>query len=604
MGLERFGMATGHNLPGGQSVLGAMWLAAAPDEYPMGRAMLQNLPRASNSNFVSEAQGEALECEREPKFEPTSKNEKQEPTFRKIKVFGVSEVQENPFGRGSHDGMGHSKEICHAGKRDAKDDADGEPKSLKVRKRVKDKRANDVTKLLQDSRWIARAKENLKNKLFSTSTIATRNAKRKKVMEIIDSCGYSTLFTKHQEVGVTPDQLLTVAAVLGEMKLKSADAYLSEVKLIQLEFGISWSDVLERQLTMLKRALRRDRGPEVRAVEVKLAEIPEKLWNLRSTEEGVQERVVMSFAWATVWMLRAIEAAQVRVADVSLNHKDKIVYLWIRKSKTDQKALGVKRALRCCNLEECPRYCPWRMAKEIFADAPNRQGFLFPDVFKCHVPKVKMVKAWMDEICPDMSGHSARRSGAMMYARAGMHVHEIAMLGRWKSSCVFRYIEEAMQDVPLNQNVRAPMQKSQCSTWAAPAEHTEPKTPAQKPSRKIQEVVTEVDVKPVVPDEIWVVSTARKGRISHRVRQASWDLRLSQWDTWCGWHFADRNVKVTMTNKFQQGTDKCKKCEMAKSSRDFVKGSVSLAQLVSLKNGSRDPKEDEAKTTSVMPANS
>ena len=35
-----------------------------------------------------------------------------------------------------------------------------------------------------------------------------------------------------------------------------------------------------------------------------------------------------------------------------------------------------------------------------------------------------------------------------------------------------------------------------------------------------------------------------------------------------------------------------------------VAGSVSLAQLVSLKNGSRDPKEDEAKTTSVMPANS
>ena len=206
-------------------------------------------------------------------------------------------------------------------------------------------------------------------------------------MEIIDSCGYTTLFTKRQEVGVMPDELLTVAAVLGEMNLKSADAYLSEVKLIQLEFGISWSDVMERQLTMLKRALRRDRGPEVRAKEVKLESIPDKLWSMKSSEEGVQERVVLSFAWAVVWMLRAIEAAQVRVADVSLSKRERVVYLWIRKSETDQKALGVKRALRCCNQVECLRHCPWRMACEILAEAPNRRSFLFPDALSATSPR-------------------------------------------------------------------------------------------------------------------------------------------------------------------------------------------------------------------------
>ena len=212
-----------------------------------------------------------------------------------------------------------------------------------------------------------------------------------------------------------------------------------------------------------------------------------------------------------------------------------------------------------------------------------------------------MVKAWMGVICPEMSGHSARPSGAMMYARAGMHVHEIAMLGRWKSSCVFRYIEEGMQDVPLNQHTRATTPAAQSSTSSEGMKGKPTRSMAPKSTKEVQEVITKVDVQPVVPDEIWIISTARKERISHRVRQASWNLRLSQWDTWCGWRFADKNVKVTVTNKFQQGTVKCKKCEMARASRDFVSGSVSLAQLISLKDGPMGPKVDETKIPSMIP---
>ena len=638
MGLERFGMAAGGNIPNGQSVLGAMWLAASPGESTIWRANSQNGQQKPISFSSTRAIGVGQNFKRKQEFEPTIEDKEQESAFRKIKVFGIEKFPENPneefdigrmghtqkepwnsswvdtsfsrFGgkvsrvrQGQRPGTEKKSNFGNAGKRDAKDVAECKPWTVRKRTKPKGPKVNDILKLMQDGKWIAKARENLKGKLFSKSTIATRNAKRKKVMEIIDSCGFTTKF---QEGGVTADQLLTVAAVLGEMNLKSADAYLSEVKLIQLEWGISWSDVLERQLAMLKRALRRDRGPEVRAKEVRLEDIPEEEWVRRTCSEGIQEKVVLSFAWATVWMLRAIEAAQVRVSDVSFNRKEKVVYLWIRKSKTDQKALGVKRALKCCDQSPCLRYCPWRLANDVLDGSHDRQGFLFPDVYKCHVPKVKMVKAWMDNINPEMSGHSARRSGAMMYARAGMHVHEIAMLGRWKSSCVFRYIEEAMQDIPLNQGFRPPVTSPQNPSCTSPAENNGKKESGLKTSRCPKETVTKLDVRPVVPEEIWVVSTATRRKVSHRVRQASWNLKLCQWDTWCGWHFADRNVKVTMTNKFQQGTEKCKKCEMAKASRDCVRGGVSLAQLVSLQDGPVFPssvgKEDPTLMTQTKEA--
>jgi len=47
-----------------------------------------------------------------------------------------------------------------------------------------------------------------------------------------------------------------------------------------------------------------------------------------------------------------------------------------------------------------------------------------------------------------LTGHSARRSGATAYARRGIAISSIQ--GRWKSSAVFRYVEEAMTEIAMN----------------------------------------------------------------------------------------------------------------------------------------------------------
>ena len=192
----------------------------------------------------------------------------------------------------------------------------------------------------------------------------------------------------------------------------------------------------------------------------------------------------------------------------------------------------------------------------------------------------------MDNINEELTGHSARRSGAMWYARKGLPVHEIGLLGRWKSSAVFRYIEEALQEIPLNTNVMATTTGAQDRQMICPGTPV-PGTPVANVA-KFQEVQEDKEPapqtrkakKPAPPEQCWAVSTGRKGRTSHRVRRASWNLSLASWDTWCGWHFAEKNVKVTLSPKLLASTSQCKRCEAAYQSRDGVKDEVSLASLV------------------------
>eukprot|EP00438_Fugacium_kawagutii_P003145 Skav224992 [mRNA] locus=scaffold373:32709:39847:- [translate_table: standard] len=284
-----------------------------------------------------------------------------------------------------------------------------------------------------------------------------------------------------------------------------------------------------------------------------------------------------------IWHRTQISLSVLRVSDLAVDLARRAASLNVTKSKMDQKAKGVRRTLRCCGHTTCLRECPVSLATRILADHTqfSEQAPLFPDNNGTMVPKVRMVKAWMDVLDPEISGHSARRTGAMLYARLGTPLHEIAMLGRWKSSAVFRYGEEALQDIPLNNHFGG-----NGSNVMEAKSLTHPFPPVQPGGVPVREQTVKhskpVVCKPQIPEQFWVVSNARKGRVSHRVRDASWNLDLSRWSTWCGWHFAERNVKVSLSPKLLQGTVKCKKCEQARELRDDVKGGVSLAQIMAL----------------------
>ena len=80
----------------------------------------------------------------------------------------------------------------------------------------------------------------------------------------------------------------------------------------------------------------------------------------------------------------------------------------------------------------------------------HRKGHIFVDEKGNKLTRAKMIEGWKKVTGKDVTGHSARRSGAMEYIRRGLQIQELAFLGRWKSAVVLTYTNDALQDVPTN----------------------------------------------------------------------------------------------------------------------------------------------------------
>ena len=146
--------------------------------------------------------------------------------------------------------------------------------------------------------------------------MGTKNTKRKKLAEILENVG-------DEPFPLTVDSLTTLAATLDSTGMKAGDQYLAEAKAMHVESGHHWDLQLDKQMTSCRRALQRDKGPEVRAKKVILSEISESTWSAVSQTTGEPKRVAWSFAWAVLWMLRAIEASQIMAKDVETRKSER-----------------------------------------------------------------------------------------------------------------------------------------------------------------------------------------------------------------------------------------------------------------------------------------
>ena len=254
-----------------------------------------------------------------------------------------------------------------------------------------------------------------RKKFLSFSSSCARSSRRKQILKILQQV------KGKPEFPVSAEELTIAATVLDEAKLVSADQYLHEIKLMQVEMGGEWGLTLERQLKMCKAALSRNKGPEKRAKEVVVDNLKEDTWNELGVRQADLVRPAWSYAWATVWMLRAAEAAKVLVKHVSIKHSPRHVTLFIPISKMDQKGKGVSRTLQCCGLPDCHRWCAWGLALKTLA--LHKTGKAGDALFPLNGEKPKkssMVRHWQKFLDIEMGGHSARRSGAMAHARSGM----------------------------------------------------------------------------------------------------------------------------------------------------------------------------------------
>ena len=377
---------------------------------------------------------------------------------------------------------------------------------------------------------------------------------------------------------------------------------------MHLEAGYEWGSPLERQLYLVKNALKRHKGPEVRACECKPEEFEEKTWTKRVTVGVSHARPAHSYAFACVWMLRAAEAAKVKVGHVKVDDEQKSASLFIPSSKTDQRGKGIKRTLICgCLTESCSRWCAWYTAKICLAghgEDSAEQPLFKPAKGNRNPGKAQMVKAWAKHVDSRISGHSARRSGAMHYTREGMDVAGIMFLGRWKSSAVFRYVEEAMEEMPANRKILK--EKAKVDPFMKELLEVKPLGDLLRSNDKNKEEersdkVPPGDEMPLIeghksealdlprenPEDqgLWAISCNSRSKVAHIVVTAAWGLSLEAWSTACGWHFAERNVKVKLTKTCPTNAKQCAKCVQSNMVRDKVTGGHSLAQSMAASFG-------------------
>ena len=431
------------------------------------------------------------------------------------------------------------------------------------------------------SGWRKRVREEFTKKFFAAGTWASKSTKRKRMEQIASQCGYPI-------APVSTETLVEMAAILDDAKLQASDQYLAEAKWAHIEEGHRWDEILERKFAMCKRALKRDNGPEKRAPEVKLGDISPNVWAKVSDEKAEPRRIAWVFAWAVIWMLRSIEVVNVKTKHVQIMWKERMIRLTIPKSKMDQAAKGQVRTLGCCGESRCRRSCAWSIGIGLMSEAPTEpEASLFPRNDGRCLSRIQLVLLWQKFLDANATGHSGRRSGAMMYARQGLPLFDIAFLGRWKSSAVMRYMTEALEQLPVNvrqqgENQSTPgIQEGKREKSEQQDEEVKIVKVIRTEERKKSEPCKEVGLKP--PNEkqkLWAISRNRQGRVRHWVSSASWNIPLEEWSTACGWHFARHNVKVELTKFKVNGPRECKKCKTFEKERDKVKGGWDLAQAV------------------------
>lgn len=283
----------------------------------------------------------------------------------------------------------------------------------------------------------------------AASSLGSKNAKKRTVAKILESFN-----SPGPPLPLTADTLKGLASALSDGGYKAGEGYVVEAKLWHVEEGHAWSDLLDRVFKQCKRALARGQGPRKKAAEVPLEarHKPNKL-NFSKTEKAVKFGKEL-FVFSVVWMLREIELAALCTNDLTIDHTSKRVSLYLKMSKMDASGKGVTRTLQClCVGNDCSKECPYGVTTDLVCAVEKFNGTGSPLMLmkdKQAATKAQIIKTWRWLFGQEVSGHSGRRSGALSYIRAGWSISQVAHLGRWKSSAILQYAEEALEQMPAN----------------------------------------------------------------------------------------------------------------------------------------------------------
>ncbi len=293
-----------------------------------------------------------------------------------------------------------------------------------------------------------KALKNLEEDFFSNSSRASKKSKKHTVVTLLKAV------TKEKPYPLTPKTIRALSSVLKEAGYKSASAYIAEAKITHIEAGHEWSPLLERNVKLCKAAVSRGVGPRKKAPEVQ--EDAWALHDLNPDDRSPVTKVVWAthlFAMAVHWMMRELEVAALTADLIQFSKNDRSVMVTLEVSKTDPSAAGIKRVLKCVCEGKCDLRCPYEVLLFLVTKAKEKRShpcYLALDDQGFTVSKAQVVASWQFLYGPGITGHSARRSGALQYIRKGWSVAQVAFLGRWKSNIILEYAQEALQTMAVN----------------------------------------------------------------------------------------------------------------------------------------------------------
>ena len=280
------------------------------------------------------------------------------------------------------------------------------------------------------------------------------------------------------------------------------------------------------------------------------------------------------------------------------------VRLLIPIHKTSTMGSLTSRSLRCPCRVVVHRLCPWHASERHFVrlNSGPRQGSrasspLVPDRHGGVMTKVAFVTALRDLLqhvgiqvsveaddgrkVARFGGHSLRVSGAMMLASAQVPLHLIQLMGRWSSSAVERYTQNAplvtlpslpagvfrQEDLALPPAVQTPRGINPTTPGLAPAP-SPPAVPAlvQRRDPRVPEVCNKIAnleeeitaIRALIKKPELSLVVRPRSQVVHRAVVEEQSNLPQVWQTKCGWSYGCS--RFFRLQELDSGFQPCKKC--------------------------------------------
>lgn len=295
----------------------------------------------------------------------------------------------------------------------------------------------------------ARAAQRFDSLKLAATTAPVYSSHWKTIVRIFTAAGIAPLPMTAYKVDV-------LGGALKEGGYRSGVAFLERYKRAHIEAGGEVSEQLRLQFRGALRAAVRGIGPTRRAEAFSMR----SLMDAQTTEEPVVAggpRAPGRFAaTGTWWLLREIEASLLRIGQIT--DDGGIVVIDLSATKTDPAGRGRRRAHRCiCAATAsaelpCPA-CAVRRQIEVRKDqGATEEDLVFTDNRGGAVSKqaaAETLRVLLRAEGPGrISGHSMRRTGAQLLTGAGVEPWLVEWFGRWGSSAIRAYIEDARARAP------------------------------------------------------------------------------------------------------------------------------------------------------------